>query len=138
LRIKGAASIYVVVVYDVTRLLACVNLFFCWLLISLVLRLPDLGDHLLFIHIFVPLSDIRSMTSTWNKGSWRRRLVQGMNHVNFSLVQNTISYYTAQTNSLVNLWRLASLLRAELVCTPAGTQMCTVVGLHLHTEYFRQ
>jgi hypothetical protein len=29
LRIKGAASIYVVVVYDVTRLLACVNLFFC-------------------------------------------------------------------------------------------------------------
>jgi hypothetical protein len=98
LRIKGAAFIHVDAVYDITRVLACVNLFCCWLLISLVLRLPDLGDHHLFIHIFGLLSDIRSMTSTSNKGSWRKRLVQGMNHVNFALTQNTISYYTAQTN----------------------------------------
>jgi hypothetical protein len=98
LRIKVAAFIHVDAVYDITRLLACVNLFCSWLLISLVLRLPDLGDHHLFIHIFGLLSDIRSMTNTWNKGSWRKRLVQGMNHVNFVLTQNTISYYTAQTN----------------------------------------
>jgi len=95
LRIKG---IHVDAVYDITRLLACVNLFCSWLLISFVLRLPDLGDHPLFIHIFGLLSDIRSMTNTWNKGNWRKRLVQGMNHVNFVRTQNTISYYTAQTN----------------------------------------
>jgi len=98
LRIKGAAFVHVDVVYDIVRLLVCVNLFCCWLLISLVLYLPDLGDHPLFIHIFGLLSDTRSMTSTWNKGSWRKRHVQGMNHVNFALTQINISYYTAQIN----------------------------------------